>query len=97
TALSLIRIRASGSRRLARAPIGRPSARSARPSRRRKSTRRSPRFDQNERHERGRWKSADLKDRTGLSVALRRPLLGAVENAEDRDHVFVFGVDDQIV
>ena len=45
----------------------------------------------------GRLKSADLKDRTCVSVALRRPLLGAVENAEDRDHVSVLGIDDQIV
>jgi len=40
---------------------------------------------------------ARITGQEGRSVALGRPLLGAVEYAEDRDHVFGFGVDDQIV
>src|SRR5271166_4003153 len=75
TALSLIRIRASGSRRSARAPIGQPSARSARPSRRRNSTRRSPQFGR--RWSRRRSKLSPLRVRAVRPHALTHERAGA--------------------
>ena len=89
---SFILIRARSLKRSGRMLTGRPSARSARRCLLRNWTRRSPQSAQSASDDEIRGK----RQRRRILVALGGPLPSAVENAKDRDRVFIFGIDHHI-